>query len=248
VNKTEIHGNYMEALKKEHAWKPYPNSHSVLLTGDKRKGSIGECIRHNLKALSHKVESFDGDVRSEGRRLAPNYTALVMCHGYTHLGWLEDQDPVQVHKQITVNLLGSIMMVQSFVNATLKSETKKAIIMIGSMAHNNVLNGSSVYCASKAGLNMFARCAAWELAPKGYDVFIINPSNTEGTPMTEDTIQGLQRYRGLSRGEAEAYWGAVLPRAKWLQPDNIADLVTFLLSGDGSYLSGATLDMPGGQR
>ena len=247
MNKTEIHGNYMEDLKRQHAWKSYPNQHSVLLTGDKRKGSIGECIRHNLKALSHQVESFTGDVRDRAD-LNSHHTALVMCHGITHLDWLEGQTSLQVDETIDVNLTGSIKMVQSFVNATLKSETKKAIIMIGSMAHNNVLNGSSVYCASKAGLNMFARCAAWELAPKGYDVFIINPSNTEGTPMTEDTIQGLQRYRGLSRGEAEAYWGAVLPRAKWLQPDDIADLVMFLLSGDGSYLSGATLDMPGGQR
>jgi ketoreductase len=116
------------------------------------------------------------------------------------------------------------------------------------MAYKAVLNGSSPYCAAKAGLAHFARCLAWELAPKAFDVFCVHPSNTKGTPMTEETIKGLMRYRGLDRKEAEAYWGAVLPKWQWLLPENIADLVSFLVSGKAEYLSGANLDMAGGQR
>ena len=76
----------------------------------------------------------------------------------------------------------------------------------------------------------------------------INPSNTEGTPMTEETIKGLMRYRGLDREQAENYWGAILPKHKWLQPNEIADICSFFVSGKSNYMSGTQIDLSGGQR
>ena len=149
---------------------------------------------------------------------------------------------------VETNLTATMLLVRDFVRFTLLLPYRKHIVLIGSMAGTHVLNASAAYCASKAGLAMYVRAAAWELAPKGYDVFGVNPSNTEGTPMTAKTIDGLARYRGLSREEATAYWGACLPKAAWLQPADIAGVVAFLLSGAGSYLSGANLDLAGGQR
>jgi hypothetical protein len=66
--------------------------------------------------------------------------------------------------------------------------------------------------------------------------------------MTEHTIEGLMNYRGLTREQAEAYWSDSLPRANWLSAKNIGELVEFLISGKADYLSGANLEMAGGQR
>ena len=66
--------------------------------------------------------------------------------------------------------------------------------------------------------------------------------------MTEETIKGLMRYRYLTRSEAEEYWGASLPKERWLQPADIAETVAFLISGKADYLSGSNIEMAGGQR
>lgn len=253
MSKESISKNYLEAKKALHAWKRLrdPSQRRVLITGADRPGSIGEAIVQSLP-LGVTTDIFYGDVCVSNTRrlnLSSDSDTLIMCHGVTHLDWLEECPGEKVHEIIDVNLTGSILMVQDFVLATLEQPWRKQIIMIGSMAYRSVLNGSAAYCASKAGLAHFARCAAWELAPKGYDVFILHPSNTEGTPMTEETIAGLMRYRGLTRGEAEAYWGASLPREHWLQPEDIADTVNFLMAGGaGGYLSGGQIELAGGQR
>lgn len=250
MSKDQISRNYMEAMKAEHAVKPYKDFQKVYINGTHREGSIGEAIlKMLLESLKvHEVTEMFSDVRDENFFIDQDADVLIMCHGVVHMDWLEDAPYEKVKEVIDVNLTGSINVIQRFVRATINSSHKKKIISIGSMAYRNVLNGSAAYCASKAGLAHYIRCAAWELAPKGYDVYCIHPSNTEGAPMSEDTIQGLMRYRNLDRAAAEAYWGAILPREHWLQPQDIADVVQFIIEGNSAYLSGTQIDLGGGQR
>lgn len=251
MSKESVSSCYMAEQKYIHSGKKLPLNRIGLITGDGRTGSIGEAIRKRLNPEFMLIESFQGDIRDMFNiqlQMKPELDTLILCHGVTHMDWFEEAPPEKLLEVVNVNLTGTIMAIQEFVKATIDSAHKKQIIVIGSMASKAVLNGSAVYCASKCALNHLIKCLAWELAPKGFDLFIINPSNTEGTPMTEDTITGLMRYRGLSRQDAEAYWGACLPRKDWLQTSDIAGLIDFILFGPSQYLSGATLDLAGGQR
>ena len=249
MSKEKISSSYMEEMKKIHADKPYRDFPNVIITGAANKDSIGESIVNTLLE-SEKIGSLKkvfSDVRSSDFVFS-GIDTLIMCHGALHMDWLEDAPEEKIKEVLDVNLYGSIRLVKQFVNQTINENWRKQIISIGSMAYRNVLNGSSAYCASKAGLAHFMKCAAWELAPKGYDVFSIHPSNTEGTPMAEETIKGLMRYRDLTRQEAEGYWSAVLPKENWLQTKDISDLVKFLLLENSEYLSGTNIDLGGGQR
>lgn len=257
-DKTAVSASYMEQAKKDHAWKRLvPDAQrSVLLTGAEKASSIGDAIEGMLLARKMRVMAPSSRMLDVTKwRRFPHFFAssdpvdtLICCHGQTHLDWLEDQPPERIVEVCDVNLTGTMLLVREFVRRTLAAPHRKQIVLIGSMAYAHVLNGSAPYCASKAGLAMFARCAAWELAPKGYDVFVVHPSNTEGAPMTTDTITGLMRYRGLTLDEAKAYWGASLPRDHWLQTGDIAGVVSFLLTEGAGYLSGTQLDLGGGQR
>lgn len=227
-------------------------------------GNIGHHIADSLSEL-FPVTMYDrspvlgADVnRLDAMEGAPNggwngswepFDTLVLANGYTNLAWLEDQDELYIHRAVNDNLLASMLATKRFVRDTKFKPWLKYIVYVGSMAYRNVLNGSAPYCAAKAGLNMFARCAAWELAPKGYRVFIVHPSNTEGTPMTEKTIQGLMRYRNLDREEAEAYWGAVRALPAWLQPWDIGRIVQWLVTDvSAEFLTGNPLDLAGSTR
>lgn len=219
------------------------------VTGTDNKGSIGAHILETLEERPCNVEATKFDV-TDANEVVFHYedTALVMCHGVTHLDWIEDAPWEKLDEIINVNLLGTVLCVQEFVNSTINSPYRKKIIGIGSMAYKKVLNGSAVYCASKAGMAHFMSCIAWELAPKGYDVYTIHPSNVDGTPMCEETIKGLQRYRNISRREAEDYWGSNYVRGRSLTKEEITELVWLLLSSRQEFLSGQQFEMTGGQR
>ena len=95
---------------------------------------------------------------------------------------------------------------------------------------------------------MFARCMAWELAPKGYDVYILHPGNVKDSPMAESTIRQLAKYRGLTDLEAHLYWNTGNPRNTILSPDDIAEIVSHICDNTMQYTAGNPIDLTGGQR
>jgi len=236
VSKSTIQNDYLSQLREEHGWKMEPAVCSCYVTGDKHSNSIGRKISRAILDSGHSIA------------VTNHAGALIMSHGALHFDWIEDFPPEETERVIYSNMIDSITLVKQFVNATINNGFRKKIISIGSMAYKTVLNGSSAYCASKAGLAHFMRCAAWELAPKGYDVFSIHPSNVADTPMEEKTIQGLMRYRGLSREAAENYWKANIIQPEMLKKEDIAALVVELLHPSKRYLSGTDIELKGGQR
>jgi NAD(P)-dependent dehydrogenase (short-subunit alcohol dehydrogenase family) len=246
MSKDIIQETYMRKILSEHGWKKQvlPTDMFIAITGTTNEDSIGRAIYDKIYpdifACNDDVVIEDFDFKE--------FNGLVMCHGYTYMDWLENISDEEIQKIIDVNLFGSIRLIKQFVRHTIDEPYRKKIISIGSMAHNKILNGSAAYCASKAGLNMFIRCAAWELAPKGYDVYIIHPSNVVDTPMARDTIKHLMRYRNLTEIEANAYWSANNPRETFLTKEEIVRHVEYILRNDVEYLSGCPIELAGGQR
>jgi len=213
-------------------------------------GNIADAIYAKLMCKGHYTQAFDigeltvGSPRADWDR----YDTFIFNNGETRLDWIEEQEYHRIQSVVDNCLTNTMMTTSEIVDQTIDTHVIKTIIFIGSMAHNHVLNGSAPYCAAKAGLNMFAKCIGYELAPKGYRVFCINPSNVLNAPMSEETINGLMRYKSLSRDEAEAYWAAECPLGTFLSKDEIANIVAFCLTQEARYLSGTSIDLAGGGR
>jgi NAD(P)-dependent dehydrogenase (short-subunit alcohol dehydrogenase family) len=257
MTKEAVHGSYLEQMKAEHGSKPMPKHRRALIIGSDRRGhNIGAAIAQRFEDDGFEVldpPMDEVDVRFPGRiggvcDSFPGIDTLVLANGYTYMDWIENYPADEARRVIECSLLGSIIATQEFVECTIDDPHHKHIVYIGSMAAKGVLNASAPYCAAKAGLQHFAKCMGWELTPKGYSVFVVNPSNTAGTPMTERTIQLIMRYRKLNRQEAEAYWASINLKNEWLLPPNIAATVRYLVSGAAAYQSGTAIDLSGGQR
>ena len=251
--KEELARAYVLEQKKRHAWKVTPPHRAAVVVGNGPGANIGAAIASRLTADGFRVTSptiaeLDVTDPPSGYFAQEGADTLVMCNGATHSNWFEDVSDETVRRMFDVNVIGSLLTARRFVAETMDLGCRKHILFIGSTAYRAVLNGSVAYCAAKAALAHAVRCLAWELAPKGFDVYCVHPSNTEGTPMTEKTIQDIVRYRGLSREDAEVYWSANLPKGRWLNPRDIAEVVSFLVSGRAEYVSGANVDLSGGQR
>ena len=249
MSKETISNNYLQETKEKYLYNQVPTFNHVLVVGSNRIDNIGAEIATGLRRASYTTKEVDRDDWEQTLLDKSNeFTAIVLANGSTHLDWIEDYPIGQIGRIINDCLTTSILATRYFVNATIDILSPKYIIYIGSMAYNHVLNGSSIYCAAKAGLAHFSRCMAWELAPKNYNVYCIHPSNVEGTPMTEETIKGLMRYRGIDRKAAIEYWNTGSPRRYMLQAKDIANIVEFLMSGKAGYVSGSQIELGGGQR
>lgn len=254
--KSTISNGYIDACLEKYGDLPYratENSNVVVLGA--REGNIGGTIASTLKKEGYaSVTCIDKeqcnlqDPDSSLAGLYKNTDVLIMCQGYTHINWIENQDYREMATQIGDSLFSHIWQTNQFVNASMDAPYRKVIIYIGSMAYRNILNGSSIYCAAKAGLNMFGRCMAWELAPKGYDVYILHPGNVKDTPMAKSTMEQLAAYRGMTPLEAQLYWNTGNPRKTILSAHDIAVLVSEICDNKMMYAAGNPIDLTGGQR
>ena len=267
MDKSQVSSIYLDVQKDAHAGKRYRRiSQRVALVVGAREGNIGHAIVDRLQdggITVHTVDLIaDGiDIASaEGldviTKLQPDI--LVLANGSNYMEWIENMELANVEQVIHDTLTASIIATSWWAQQVMHDPWRKSLVFIGSMAHKAVLNGSSPYCAAKAGLNHFAECCGWELTPKGFTVHTVHPSNTFSRKdnrgnfyphMTEATIRGLMEYRNLSRQAAEEYWGACNLMDRWLHPDDIAELIWFLITSESAmFMSGAALEMKAGQR
>jgi len=248
-NKSSISKSYMERQKALHAHKRWKGPIWAHMTGTWKVGSIGQDIRDAIEKTGGNVNCGLTDVRDPPGVISGPYNSLIMCHGVMHLDWFENAPIHNLKEVVDVNVMGTVNVCQAFIKGQIDNPWRKRIIIIGSMAYKAVLNGSAVYCASKAALAMLTKCLAWELATKGFDIYCIHPSNTEDTPMAEETRMGLMRYRGLSQQEAMDYWNDSMIRERNLTKGDISNLVLHLLSDkESGYLSGTQFELAGGAR
>lgn len=252
TSKEEISSSYLDSTKERYLFQEQAHRPKEAIILGYEPGNIGGYIASHLVADGYDVQHpTPQELPAEmtgWKEGIERCDVAVFNNGYTNLDWIENQPETEIYKMILDNLTASILGSAAFVRRTLHTPYRKRIIFIGSMAHNKVLNGSAPYCAAKAGLNHYARCIAYELAPKNYSVFVINPSNVEGAPMSEKTIQGLMNYRQIPRSEAEAYWSAGNINAEFLSRDEVARTVVMCASGEHDYLAGNPIDLAGGMR
>jgi 3-oxoacyl-[acyl-carrier protein] reductase len=90
------------------------------------------------------------------------------------------------------------------------------------------------YAASKAGVVAVTHRAATELAPHGVTVNAVAPAAIDG-PLAQSVLR-----ERMTEKLAE------IPAGRLGRPEEVAALVSFLLSDDAAYITGATLDVNGG--
>ena len=110
------------------------------------------------------------------------------------------------------------------------------IVNIASTNSQQPGEGLSAYCASKAGVEMFTRVAALELARNGIRVVGVGPGLTQ-TPMVS---------RLLNNPTARDEFLSNIPMGRTAQPIDIAQAVGFMCSDEASYITGQTLYVDGG--
>lgn len=158
---------------------------------------------------------------------------LVNNAGITRDGFLVRMSEEDWDKVLDVNLKGTFL----FTKAVSKSMIKQKAGMIVNVASIIGLIGNAGQCnyaASKAGVIALTKSAARELASRNIRVNAVAPGYIE-TQMTATLPEAVQKTML-----------AAIPMARFGTPDDVANVVLFLLSPASAYMTGQVLGVSGG--
>jgi NAD(P)-dependent dehydrogenase (short-subunit alcohol dehydrogenase family) len=136
---------------------------------------------------------------------------------------------------IDVNLKGTFLCSQAVVPG-MQAQGWGRIVNLSSTAGKNVSTvGGAHYTAAKAGILGLTRHLASEVASNGITVNAVCPGLID-TDMVRSTI---------SAADVDKYANS-FPIPRLGRPDEVADLVVFLASERAGYITGASVDINGG--
>jgi NAD(P)-dependent dehydrogenase (short-subunit alcohol dehydrogenase family) len=142
----------------------------------------------------------------------------------------------EVWQQIDeTNLRGSFFLALHVAQAMIQDGTHGAIVNIASGAAYRPVEGMAAYSASKGGVVAMTRTMAHELAPHHIRVNVVAPGHT-----ASDTVR-----RSRSEAELEEAASSLLSR-RWMEPEEVAQVVVFLLGDLSRAMTGAALNVNAG--
>lgn len=207
-------------------------------------GALAERTAADMQANGVKAIAIQGNVADAGdvRRMVDTTIShfggidiLINNAGVLRPTSVIDIPEAEWDLVIEVNLKGTFLCSQAVI-ATMTSRGWGRIVNFSSTAGKNISTvGGAHYTAAKAGILGFTRHLAKEVAGAGITVNAVCPGLFD-TEMVRNTIDE-DRIKAYENG---------FPISRLGQPEEVAELVAFLASDRAAYITGASLDINGG--
>ena len=188
-------------------------------------------------ALHGDMGSVDAPARVVGEAVARfgGLDGLVSNAGINRPGPLTAYSVDDWDRVFAVNTRATWLLARA-AHQALKTSRGGAIVVVASMSGSHPHASLGAYGPSKAAVIMLMRVLAQELGPDGIRVNALSPGMTR-TGMTA-------RVYADQRVAAER--DALVPLGRVASPDDMADVIAFLLGPDARYVTGHDLVVDGG--
>ncbi|ONI81681.1 oxidoreductase [Actinosynnema sp. ALI-1.44] len=162
-------------------------------------------------------------------------TGLVHCLLSEHRAALAEQSPDAVRKVLDV---GAVSAVEPLQQLLARADGRPcAAVLVSSVHAAFAWAGQAPYAMAKAALEALGRAAAVELGPRRLRCNVVRPGFV-AVPRNAHRWQNAERRDALIDAQ---------PLGRLAQPDEIAAMITFLLSEQAGFVSGATITVDGAQ-
>lgn len=203
-----------------------------------------------LQADGHKAVGFHADCADEAQVKAYAHAALgTLGHvdGFFNNAGIEgvlapthEYAVAEFDKVLHVNLRGMFLGLR-YVLPDMVRRGRGAVVNTASIGSERGLAGACAYNAAKHGAVGLTRTAASEVAQKGVRVNCVMPGVIE-TPLLVGMLE--QMFDDVTAGMKKLGEVATLNRVG--QPEEVGNVVSFLLSDEASYVNGAKWEIDGG--
>lgn len=147
---------------------------------------------------------------------------------------VEDYDNAAWTQIIAINLTGTYHVNKAVIPG-MRARNYGRILNIASIAGKEGNPNACAYSASKAGVIGFTKSLGKELAGHNIAVNCVTPAAAR-TPIFDQMSD-----------EHIAYMLSKIPRARFLEVDEAAAMITWLVSAENSFTTGAVFDLSGGR-
>ena len=198
-----------------------PGVPGIALQADVR--NAGE-VDAAVKAVAERMQGIDG---------------VIYCAGVDLLTTVAETRDEDWQRILDINLTGAMRVCR----AALRHFAPEGgtIVLVASAAGLRPLPDRTAYCASKAGLVMFAKAMAAELAPRAIRVNAVCPGAVE-TELFRSSFRDAPDEAATRSAIRERY---ALRRIA--DPEEMANCIMFLTSAASSYVTGVALAADGGR-
>ena len=194
--------------------------------------------RHPGRLHAETLDAADSAaVRGFVDRAAVAFGSIDHCvanAAIAHEGVLATMADAEIDAMLAVNLRGSIVLVREVVRQMLVRGESPSITLVSSVVASQGSPGLSVYAATKAGLEGFARSLARELGPRGIRVNAVAPGFLE-TDLSA-SLSAENRSRIARR----------TPLGRLGLPADVVGAIDFLSSPRAGFITGQVLTIAGG--
>lgn len=181
-------------------------------------------------------------VAAKAKELAGRIDIVVNSAGVCHFNKLNEITIDEWDEVFDVDVRA---LFQVAVGAAELMDNGGVIINIGSNAGRKGRAVSAHYAAAKAGVSNFSESMALAYGPKGIRVNTVSPGPIM-TPMWNDLYAELTSITGKSSAELAAAWKAQTPLGRLGAAKDVANLIVFLASERGSFITGQDINVCGG--
>ncbi len=197
--------------------------------------STAEGARHAAAAALRHLGGIDVLINVAGGSSAP-------AGGFAVL------DDVEWMKELDLNLMSAVRLDRALLPAMI-AQGAGVILHVTSIQHELPLpDATTAYAAAKAALSTYSKALSKEVTPKGVRVVRVSPGWIE----TEAAIALVERVAAQAGTDQEGGKQLVMqqlggiPLGRPAKPEEVADLIAFLISPRAAAISGTEHTIDGG--
>ena len=195
-----------------------------------------EQLRKEIGGRFLAVDLADPEATRAAARAAMPVDYLVNCAGTTTLEAFVDVSLEAFDRLMAVNARAPLIVSQEYAKDHIARRRPGAIVNVSSNSAFTGFADHAAYCASKGALDAMSRVMANELGRHGIRVNCVNPAITL-TAMAK---------KAWSDPEKAAPMLARMPLGRFIEPEEVAEAIVYLLGDRASMINGISMPVDGG--